>query len=144
VSDLDAYTVNELIAAGSALEDRVDGMFDRLSRITGRAGSAANGIEVTVNLEGMLIGLELTGDAVALGAGRLAEEIFRLTQEASGAALAKGIAILEPVAGDELTSELAELVGIRTVASVAEVPEQPAGPLDDREDFSTVYTWALP
>jgi hypothetical protein len=95
-------TVDELIEAAATLDERTTGLFDRLARVTGRAGGES-GVEVTVNLDGKLIGLELTDDAVRLGAHALAEEIYRLTQQAAGSALAAGMDILEPIAGDELT-----------------------------------------
>ena len=91
-------TVDELIEAAAELDERTTGLFDRLARITTRA-CGEDGVEVTVNLDGKLIGLELTDEALHLGAGRLAEEIYRLTQRAAGAALAVGMDILEPVAG---------------------------------------------
>src|SRR5438067_1021083 len=99
-------TVNELIEAAAELDERTAGLFDRLARITVRA-SGELGVEVTVNLDGKLIALELTDDALRVGADALSAEIYRLTQRASGAALATGMDLLEPIAGDEL----AELIG---------------------------------
>jgi hypothetical protein len=94
-------TVDELIEAAAELDARTTGIFDRLARITARAGDGD--VAVTVNLDGKLIGLELTDDALRLNARGLAEEIYRLTQQAASAALAEGFAILAPIAGDELT-----------------------------------------
>src|SRR3954469_25050640 len=99
----DDLSIDELIAAGTELGDRAGGVFDRLARVTARAGGEA-GVEVEVNLDGMIIGLDLTQEALRLGADALAEEIFRLTHKAAAAALAAGVAILAPVAGDELMS----------------------------------------
>jgi hypothetical protein len=125
--DLARLSVDELIAASAELEERAGGLFDRLAGVTARA--SANGVEVEVNLDGMIVGLELSADALRLGAERLAAEIFRLTQEASGSALAKGMAILEPVAGPELMSLIQEPEVTTTAAA---------------DDYSTVESWALP
>jgi hypothetical protein len=98
---LDARTVDELIEAAGELDERTVGLVDRLARITAST-VGKHGVEVTVNLDGKLIGLELTDDAVRLGAGPLAAEIYRLTQQASGSTLAAGMALLLAVADDEL------------------------------------------
>lgn len=102
-------TVDELIEAAAELDERTAGLFDRLARITARA--AGDGVEVTVNLDGKLIGLELTHAALRRGADALGAEIFRLTQEASATALADGYATVAPLAGDEL----AGLIGLPRV-----------------------------
>jgi hypothetical protein len=126
-----SMTVDELIAASADLDDRAGGLFDRLARITARARD--NGIEVVVNLDGMLVGLELTAEALRLGAGRLAAEIFRLTQQAAGTALVEGIETLEPIAGEELMS----------LIDLGEPADPPAAPAED-PDFSAIQSWALP
>src|SRR3954452_2833234 len=119
----DDLSIDELIAGGTELGDRAGGgvdlllrgngpvgggdrageVFARLARVSARAGGEA-GVEVEVSLDGMIIGLDLTQEALRLGADALAEEIFRLTHQAAAAALAAGVAILAPVAGDELMS----------------------------------------
>jgi hypothetical protein len=119
-------SVDELIAASAELDDRADGLLDRLASVTAR--SSENGVSVVVNLDGMLVGLELTDAAIRLGAERLATELYRLTQQAAGMALAEGITILEPVAGDDLLSLI--------------VPVEPVPAMLD-EDFAEVETWAL-
>jgi hypothetical protein len=119
-------SVDELIAASAELDGRADGLLDRLASVTSRASE--NGVSVVVNLDGMLVGLELTDAAIRLGAERLAAEIHRITQRAAGIALAEGITIIEPVAGDDLLSLI--------------VPAEPAPVLLD-EDLSTVESWAL-
>lgn len=121
-----SMTVDELIAASAAL---AGGLFDRLSRITARASD--HGVSVTVNLDGQLVGLELTGAALRLGATRLAEEIYRLTQQAAGSALAEGIGTLEPVAGDALMELL-----------VPEMPQAPEAVPVEEDDFA-VESWAV-
>ena len=100
-------TVDELIEAAAELDEHTAALVDRLARITARAGGQ-HGVEVKVNLDGRLVGLELTDAALRLGAGPLAAEIYRLTQQASGSALAQGLATLAPIAG----AELAELIGL--------------------------------
>jgi hypothetical protein len=122
-----AMTIDELIAASAALQD---GLFDRLAKITAQA--AEHGVSVTVNLDGQLIALDLSDEALRLGAARLAAEIYRLTLQAAGSALAEGIEALEPVAGDALMELL-----------VPDFPDTPE-PLPALEDFSEVESWALP
>jgi hypothetical protein len=151
---IDSYSVDELLEANTTLNERADGLFDRLARVS--ATAADRGVEVRVNLEGRLVGLDLTVEAMTLPPDELAAEIFRLTQEASAAALADGLAALEPVAGEELTSELSDIIGARPRPAEAPVrertlelvpdpsPAAPARTLDDHEDFSTVESWALP
>ncbi|HEV2782938.1 MAG TPA: hypothetical protein VGX25_26415 [Actinophytocola sp.] len=121
-------TIDELIAASAALDDRADGLLDRLARITARA--TEHGISVTVNLDGQLIGLDLTDAALRLAPTHLASEIHRLTLQASATALAEGITTLEPLAGDELLQLL-----------VPPVPEPTPAPV---EDFSAIESWAVP
>lgn len=146
----ETYSVDQLLDANAAANERVDGLFERLGRIS--ASAAGRGVEVRVNLEGRLIGLDLSVEAMGLAAEELAAEIFRLTQEASAAALSDGLAALEPVAGEELTAELSEIIAGRprprpaTPVTVVEVPaaRPPARSLDDDGDFSTIESWALP
>jgi hypothetical protein len=97
-------SIDELIEAAAELDERTAGLFERLAGITAHA--AGDGIEVTVNLDGRLIGLELTDAAIRRGAGELAAEIQRLTQLASATALADGFATLAPFEDDELTELL--------------------------------------
>jgi hypothetical protein len=150
----EAYSVDQLLEANAAMNDRADGLFDRLGRIT--AAAADRGIEVRVNLEGRLVALDLSVEAMGLEPGELAAEIFRLAQEASAAALSDGLAALEPVAGEELTAELSEVIAGRPrpapVATPAAEPTapvpatpRPARTLDDHDDdFSAMESWALP
>jgi hypothetical protein len=96
-----------------------------LSGITTSAES--DGVTVTVNVEGRLIGLSLTPGALEAGPSALAALIFRLTEDASAAALEEGVAVLAPHLPPDLADELR------------------ASPLPRREsdeDYSTVETWA--
>jgi hypothetical protein len=148
----ETYTVEALLDANTAMNERADGLFERLGRIS--CAAADKGVEVRVNLEGRLIGLDLSVEAMNLAPGELAAEIFRLTQEASAAALSQGLAALEPVAGPELTAELSQVVADRpqpvpvAPVEVVEVATTAPAPrvrtLDDHEDFSAVESWALP
>lgn len=126
-------TVDELIELGAAAAPSV---FDRLGAIT--ATASADGVEVTVNLEGKLVGLDLSPHALAAGPAALAATIFRLTQEAGAAALNTGIEVLAPVAGEELTAELRAL----TLPTQQPAAQQPPAAVDD--DFSAVESWAVP
>jgi hypothetical protein len=149
----DTYTVEELLDANAAMNERADGLFERLGRISSAA--ADRGIEVRVNLEGRLVSLDLSVEAMGLEPEELAAEIFRLAQEASAAALSEGLAALEPVAGEELTADLSELIAARPRPrptqpfEMIHVPVEPLRTrtfeaLDDQEDFSAVESWALP
>ena len=144
----ETYTVDQLVDATAALNDQADGLFDTLGRITATA-AGSSGVEVRVNLEGRLLSLDLSPEAMALEPDELAAEIFRLTQEASAAALSDGLAALEPVAGEELTAELSEIIAARPSAPVpAPAPTErapaPVRTLDHADDFSAVESWALP
>jgi hypothetical protein len=123
-------SVDQLIAASAELDERTRGLSGQLALVTARANSES-GVEITVNLDGMIVAIDLTTDALRLGPDRLAAEIFRLTRQAAGAALAAGIIILEPVAGADLMSLL-----------TPDEAEPAIGHAD--EDFSVIETWALP
>ena len=125
--DLAALSIDELIAASAELDDRAYGIFDRLARITARA-AGETGVEVEVNLDGMITAVELTAEALRLPPERLAAEIYRLTHQAAASALHEGMATLEPVAGESLLALLTE-------------PEPAAAP--PPSDFSTIETWSL-
>jgi len=149
-------STHELLEASVVLNERADGVFDRLSRIS--ATAADQGVEVRVNLEGRLVGLDFELEALAMEPDDLAAVIFRLTQQAAATALAEGLAALEPVAGAELTAELAEIIDARprpvapaqspTQATAPAAPPEPApdapATLDDHDDFSAVQSWAVP
>jgi hypothetical protein len=149
----EAYSVEELLDANGAMNERADGLFERLGRIA--ASAADRGVEVRVNLEGRLVALDLSVEAMGLEPDELAAEIFRLTQEASAVALSEGLAALEPVAGAELTAELSEVIAARPQPRSVE-PAEPAEPapaappaprprsLDDHDDFSAIESWAVP
>jgi hypothetical protein len=123
-----AMTVDELIAASADLHDRAHGLFDRLAAVNASARDEC-GIEVTVNLDGMIIALDLTAAALRLGPDRLAAELTRLTHQAAGTALARGLDILEPVAGDALLGLL--------------VPDEAPSPLAAGDDFAAIESWAV-
>jgi hypothetical protein len=148
----DGYTVEQLLDANSAMNERADGLFERLGRIS--CSAADKGVEVRVNLEGRLVGLDLSVEAMGLAPGELAAEIFRLTQEASAAALSQGLAALEPVAGPELTEELSQVIAdrprpapappVEVVEVTTTAPRPRVRSLDEHEDFSAIESWALP
>lgn len=139
----DEYTVEELIDAAGELDDRVGTLFTRLAGITRTAhgDGIAAGIAATVNLEGRLIDLTLSAQAMTLTPDELAAEIFRLTQEASAEALAEGLDALTPVAGEDLTALLRAELDVDPPASPS--PSTPPAPVAD-EDLSSVASWALP
>lgn len=102
-------------------------VLNELSAIT--ATAAADGVEVVVTVEGRLVGLSLTPQALTAGPVRLARTIFRLTEEASAAALNEGIEVLAPHVTPDVTDELRSLT----------IPAPKS-----EEDYSTVETWAVP
>lgn len=116
----------------------MNGLFDQLAAITATADSA-DGITVTVNLDGQLIGLQLAPQALSLSPSRLGDEIFGLVQEAAATALREGLALVAPVAGADLTAELTSIVDSHPGA-----PQEVPAPAPAVEDFSQIQTWALP
>jgi len=146
--------LEELLDRSVQYADATEGLFDKLGAIRSSASDA--GISVTVTLDGQLVGLTLTEEAIELGGAKLAAEIHRLTNEAAAEALSRGIATLTPVVGIDMAEQLAAATGLneakeRTAVSVAPPVEQtPApvrprrpAPLVDEEDFSTLETWAV-
>jgi hypothetical protein len=85
--DSDERSVDELIEIAEEMPERM-GIAARMADIRGTAQGA--GISLSVDMQGMLVGLELADEALVLGAGRLAMEISRLTAQASTAALREG------------------------------------------------------
>jgi hypothetical protein len=134
-------SVDELIELSTETAPEV---FTHLSAIT--AAASTDDVNATVNLEGRLVALTLAPQALAAGPDALAAEIFRLVQEASAAALNKGIELLAPVAGEDLAAELRALVlpepAVLPKPAVLPEPAQPRTAPED--DFSTVETWAVP
>ncbi len=113
----DTYTVDELLdlSTGTAPE-----ALTRLAAVTTTA--TADGVTVHVNLEGRLVDLELSPDALATGPETLAATIFELTGEAAAAALDRGIELLAPEVGEELAAELRALVLPDTPAEAGRAP----------------------
>jgi hypothetical protein len=144
--------LEELLDRSVQYEDATEGLFDKLGAI--RASASGSGIALTVTLDGQLVGLTLSDEALELGGPKLAAEIHRLTTEAAADALSQGIATLTPVVGIDVADQLAEATGLNKAneraaaepvetppVKVAARPRRPA-PVDD-EDFSTLETWAV-
>ncbi|MDQ3403101.1 MAG: hypothetical protein M3548_06860 [Actinomycetota bacterium] len=127
MTDLSTVDIDGLIAAGAALDDRDHGLFAAMSAITATA-RGAHGIEVTVNLEGKPIALDLGEATRRLSAQALTSELRALIGRASAEALTAGTALLEPVVGKELATQLTR-------------PPEPRA-LPEDEDFSG-RTWEL-
>ena len=96
---VDERSVDELIEMAESLPDTA-GLTEGLAEI--RATAAGEGVTVSVDLNGMLTDLDLTDEALALGAPRLAAEISRLTAEAAATALREGVAAISAVCGEDL------------------------------------------
>ena len=155
--------MEQLLERSVEFEDATEGLFDRLGAI--RTSASESGITVTVTLDGQLTDLTLTDEALKLGGAKLAATIHRLATEAATDALSRGIAVLAPVVGAEVTRQLAAATGLDkakeqaaaeeasataaaakpadvTVKAAPVRPRRPA-PLVDDEDFSTLETWAV-
>ncbi|WP_158882634.1 hypothetical protein [Amycolatopsis anabasis] len=138
----DGRSVDELIELAEALPESA-GLSAGLAALRGTA--ADRGIAVSVNLAGMLVGLELEDEALALGAPALAGEIARLSAEAAANALREGIVAIAAVCGEELAAVIGDQLGIQRETTPAEpgpAPRRPASTVDEG-DFGEVQSWAV-
>ncbi|MER7016064.1 hypothetical protein ABT324_31930 [Saccharopolyspora sp. NPDC000359] len=88
-----------------------------------RGSARGSGIAVQVDLQGMLVGLEIDDQALALGPERLAAEITRLTGEAGMASLQQGVVAIQAGCGPEVAAAMVEFLN-----SVEEEAEEPPAP----------------
>lgn len=115
-------TVDQLLAAADELA-AVDGeLTARLDSI--RHTAVADGVRVTVDLHGRLVGLEFEQPAMRLGGGELAKRIRRLAEQAAVEALTDGVAALAGVCDDALIADITDLVGLTGDSRPAEAPER--------------------
>ncbi|OLF16835.1 YbaB/EbfC family nucleoid-associated protein [Actinophytocola xanthii] len=168
----ESYRVDQLEAAAAELNDQVDTLADALAGT--ECTATAEGITVTVNLEGRLTGLRLPPEATSRPPRTLAAQILQLSREAAATALAEATAALPrslqallapvllgdpadpqahpPLGGSAVTDAPAGNRGSPTSPADADAPAHPedaASPgrrasIDDLEDFSQLQTWSLP
>ncbi len=138
MNDLSTRTLDELLAASAALDDRSRGVLGRLESVTATA-HGRDGIAVTVNLEGMLVALDLGAATRTMSATALAQELQSLVQRASVTAMTEGVAVLAPFAGEDLTAELTSLTAL---PGPAPAPARRPRAAQADEDFSR-QTWQL-
>jgi hypothetical protein len=131
--------VDELVEMAESLPETA-GLSTGLAAI--RASAAGEGVTVTVDLNGMPVGLELDDSALSLGAGRLAGEITRLAAEASANALREGISAIVAVCGEELATVVRDQLGLDAEPEPAPSRRRPAPSTVD-DDFGEVQSWAL-
>jgi hypothetical protein len=126
--DFESYSAAQLEVAAAELNDRVDALVRTLAGI--EASATADGITVTVNLEGRLTHLALPADATSLPPRTLADRVLGLTQQAAATAHTEALAALLPVSPSFRA----------LLQPPAAAPDHPAEP----DDFSQVSTWSLP
>jgi len=71
-----------------------------------------DGVTVTVDLHGKLIGLEFTDSAMKLAPAELAARIQRLTTDAGTKALAAGLTVISWAAGEDVATAIGAELGI--------------------------------
>lgn len=132
----DERTVAELITSAEAMpEGRV---CDALAAI--RQDASADGITVTVDLHGKLVGLDVSRSALERGAADVARHIGDLVAEAAAAAAHQGMAVLAALPGladtpllDEIQRRLPP-----APAPTAPAPAAPVRPAADPEPDDSV------
>lgn len=133
----DDRTVDDLIAsAENAPQGRV---CDALAAI--RQEASADGITVTVDLYGKLVGLDLRRSALERGAADVARRIGDLVAEASATACHRGLAVLADLPGltespllDEIRDRLPAKPAPAEPTRSARVPARPATQPDSDDD----------
>lgn len=115
----DERTVDELIQIADEMPERF-GLAEGMSGL--RATAAGEQVSVTVDVQGMLVGLEIGEQALRQAPEVLAAEISRLSAEAGDAVLRKGIDALR----EGTTPAIAEV--IRQELGISEEPAKPEAP----------------
>lgn len=105
----DERTVDELIEIAEDMPERL-GLAAGMAEVRGAARSEH--VSVTVDVQGMLIGLEIDEHALALGPERLAAEISRLSAEAGTNALRDGLKVIKAGCTPALAEEVGRYLGV--------------------------------
>lgn len=133
----DERTVEELLAAADEVAATSGSLSTKLATIT--ADAAEDGVSLTVDLHGKLIGLSFDRQAMAVRPDELAARIQRLCENATVAAMADGVAAL----ADVVDTEQLGLDEHRERAERPCRPVRPRTPQEDDEAFYTPTTWRM-
>ncbi|HKS45694.1 MAG TPA: hypothetical protein VJT49_11390 [Amycolatopsis sp.] len=112
----DERTIDELIEIAAEIPDRL-GLSAGMTQLRGTV--RGEGVSVTVDVQGMLVGLEIDEHALALGPEGLAAEISRLSAEAGTKVLQAGLRAIRAGCGPAIADAVGDYLGIE---------EDPAGP----------------
>lgn len=121
----DERTVDELIEIADEIPEKL-GLAEGMADL--RATAAGEHVSVTVDVQGMLVGLQIGEEALRQAPEALAAEISRLSTSAGNAVLRKGIHALR--AGT--TPAIAE--SIRGMLGISEEPDEPEAPGESTSD----------
>jgi hypothetical protein len=121
-NDGDERTVDELLAAADEFASTSGSLSSQLASIMGNA--RGNGVLVSVDLHGKLVGLQFDQQAMYLSPDELAAKIQQLAEEASAAAMSDGVAALAEVVDDSLYAELTEHMGLSATRQTTMPPSQ--------------------
>lgn len=107
--DEDERSIDELIEIAEEIPDRL-GLGAGMAELRGSAGG--EGVSVTVDVGGMLVGLDIDEAGLALGPQRLAAEISRLSVQASDAVLRSGLRAVRAGCTPQVATAIADFLGI--------------------------------
>ena len=138
--DTDDRSIDELIEIAEEIPDRL-GLSAGMAELRGSA--QGEGVSVTVDVQGMLVELEITDRALALGPERLAAEISRLSTEAGNNVLQAGLKAIRAGCGPDVATAIAgyfKLDDAPSPPAPAPAPPgrsaaRPSPPDDDSEGF---------
>ncbi|MFD9893624.1 hypothetical protein ACFWY9_30125 [Amycolatopsis sp. NPDC059027] len=123
----DERTVDELIELAEEIPERL-GLAEGMAGLRGRA--SGDGVSVTVDVQGKLVGLEIDDQGIALGPDRLAARIAELSAEAGNDVLQAGMRAVQAGSTPAIAGAIADFLGVtdRPRPPVAEETERPARP----------------
>ncbi|GAA0517779.1 hypothetical protein GCM10011581_22020 [Saccharopolyspora subtropica] len=137
--DADERTIDDLIAIAEGIPERPMDLAASMDRIRGTA--EGEGISLEVDLQGMLVELELTDQALALGPEGLAAELTRLSEEASFDALQQGLVAIEVGCGAKVATEVGEYLNSLFEEQEAEAPDEFQGEEPAPESWTRKESW---
>ncbi|WP_200834580.1 hypothetical protein [Amycolatopsis alkalitolerans] len=122
--DEDERSIDELIEIAEEIPERL-GLAEGMAGI--RATARGEGVTATVDVQGMLVGLDIGGQALALGPEGLAAEISRLSAEAGTSALREGMRAVTAGCVPQVAAAVEEALGLDD-REPAERPAEPGRP----------------